>query len=134
MKKTLSILAVAFLFMNLSSCEKDAGLLPNISFITTSGYTYQDGIIAVNTPFKVGIAASKSEDKDVLKKFSYSVSKDGGSEIEIENEDIDVSQEDNFSKDINLTSGATAGTEKYTFTIVNRDGLINKISFTLTVN
>lgn len=134
MKKIFSILAVAILFISVSSCEKDKGLLPNISFVTTAGYTYQDGTIPVNTPITVGITASKSEDKDVLKKFSYSVNKNGSGETEIESEDLSGDDANSITRTISdITTGSTAGTEKYTFTVVNRDGLVNSISFTLTV-
>ena len=39
-----------------------------------------------------------------------------------------------FSYDYSTHIGSTSGeTDKYTFTIVNRDGLVNEVSVTLTV-
>ena len=134
MKKLVSYLAVALLFVSVASCEKDKGLLPNIAFITTDGYTYQDGAVSVGSDLKAGITASKAEDKDVLTKFTVTRSVNGGAEEEVLSEDLTGEDGNSFSADVNFTTGSTPGTEKYTFTVVNRDGLINNVRFTLTVN
>ena len=38
-----------------------------------------------------------------------------------------------FTKDYNLTTRNAAGTEKYTYTVTNRDGLVTTKSITITV-
>lgn len=134
MKKFISYLAVAILFISVASCEKDKGLLPNIAFVTTEGYTYQDATVGTSAAVKAGITASKAEDKDVLTKFTVTRSVNGGAAEEVESEDLSGEDGDSIARDINITTGSETGTEKYTFTVVNRDGLINSISFTLTVN
>lgn len=48
-------------------------------------------------------------------------------------ETLSGSNGDNYTKDITITTRNIAGTEKYTFTVVNRDGLRNSVSLTLTV-
>jgi hypothetical protein len=130
--------AVAAMFIaifSLMSCEKDEGNLPDISFKTTAGYTYQDDSIAANGTFLVGINAAKTEDKDVLKTFNISKSVNGGASTTVQNVTLTSAQEDNYSEDFTLVAGGTPGnTEKYTFTITNRDGLTNTVSFTLTLN
>ena len=69
----------------------------------------------------------------MLKSFNVSVSYDGGAAATTLNESLSGSQGDNYDKDVTLTARNEAGTEKYTFTVVNRDGLVNSVSLTLTV-
>ncbi|MDQ6755810.1 MAG: hypothetical protein M3004_02645 [Bacteroidota bacterium] len=128
------IFAIAsFFIFSISSCKKDAGTLPDISFKTGAGYTSANATVARNTAFKVGINAAKTEKDDVLKTFNISVSFDGGTSTTVYSETLTAAQGDNYTYDFNRITRNQAGTEKYTFTITNRDGLINTISLTITV-
>lgn len=127
-----AVLATAL--VNLSSCEKDEGKLPNIAFKTTVGYTHADATVASGTSLLVGIDASKSEGEDVLKTFNVSKSVDGGAATTVTNTALTSAQEDNYSVDYPIVAGAAGHTEKWSFTVTNRDGLTNTVSFTLTVN
>ena len=131
--RKISFVIITVATLTISSCEKDKGILPAISFKTGSGYTSADGTIAKNTAFLVGIDAAKTEDKDVLKTFNASVSCDGRASSTVYSETLTSAQGDNYSHDLNLTTRNQSGTEKYTFTITNRDGLINTISLNITV-
>jgi hypothetical protein len=132
--KQIKLIGLAIITMlAISSCEKDKGILPDISFKTGAGYTSADASIAKNTAFLVGINAARTEDKDVLKTFNASVSYDGGASTTVYNEVLTDTQGDNYSYDLNLTTRNQSGTEKYSFTITNRDGLINTITLTITV-
>jgi hypothetical protein len=51
------------------------------------------------------------------------VSYDGGAETTIDNVTIPAAQAGEFTKDYDLTTRNTAGIEKYSFTVTNRDGL-----------
>jgi hypothetical protein len=124
----LSIPALLFV-----SCEKDAKIPPTIDFTTTAGYTSADGPVARNTAFKIGITAKKTEDKDVLKTFNVTLTLDGGTATTVETLTLNASQGDTFTKDYNLMTRNQAGTEKYTFTVTNRDGLVTTKSITVTV-
>ena len=128
----IAVIASAFIFL-LSSCKKDEGKLPDISFKPGTGYTSANATIAKNTAFKVGINAAKTEKEDVLKTFNISVSFDGGASATVYSETLTAAQGDNYTYDFNRTTRNLAGTEKYTFTITNRDGLINTITLTITV-
>jgi hypothetical protein len=138
MKKQFSVFAVIIVLsaamINLSSCEKDEGKLPNISFKTTTGYTHQDATIASGTAFLVGINASKSEGEDVLKTLNISKSVDGAAAVTDTTITIPTAQEDSYSADFTRTAGAAGHTEKWTYTVTNRDGITNAVNFTLTVN
>jgi len=131
-KQFLLIAAVAATLF--ASCEKDKGKLPNIAFKTGGNYVSADMIVTKDTTITVGITASKAEDKDVLTKFDESQSLDGAAATSIMNESLSGSNANNYAKDIAIHVRNQAGTEKYTFTVINKDGLKNNVSLTLTVN
>jgi len=118
----------------LSSCKEDEGKLPNIAFKTGGNYTSSDASVGQGAAILVGISASKSEDKDVLISFDISVSYDGGVSTSVYSETLTGASGDTYSYDYNITTRQQAGTETYTFTVINRDGLKNQVSLTLTVN
>jgi hypothetical protein len=115
------------------SCKKDEMIPPTIDFTTGNGYTSADSPIAPDTDFKIGVTAKRTEDKDDLKTFVVTVSYDGGAETTIDNVTIPGAQAGEFTKDYDLTTRNTAGTEKYSFTVTNRDGLITTKTITITV-
>ena len=115
------------------SCEKDKMVPPTIDFLSGSGYISADAHIALNTNFKIGVDAKRTESKDDLKTFVVTKSYDGGAETTIDNVTLATAQAGEFMKDYNLTTRNMAGVEKYTFTVTNRDGLITTKSITITV-
>ena len=115
------------------SCDKDAMIPPTIDFTTGTNYTSSDAHLALNTDFKIGVTAKRTEDKDDLKTFVVTVTYDGGAETTIDNVTIPSAQGGEFTKDYPLTTRNTAGTEKYSFTVTNRDGLITTKTITITV-
>ncbi len=117
----------------LASCEKDEGKLPDISFKSGPGYTSTDKTVGKNETLLVGIQASKTEDKDVLKSFNESVSFDAATATSVQNIALSGAEGDNYAVDVPITTRNQAGTEKYIFTVTNRDGLTNSVSLTLTV-
>lgn len=137
MKKILhvvsSLLIIAIMSVSFASCEKDEGKLPNIAFKTGGSYTSADATIAQSTSATIGITASKSEKKDVLTKYTITRSYDGAAAETVSTKDLSGSEGDNYDNDYAFTTRAQAGTEKYTFTVVNKDGLTNSVSLTITV-
>ena len=134
MKKTKLLLTISIVSMILfTACEKDKMIPPTIDFKTGAGYTSGDAHIALNTAFKIGVDAKRTEDKDDLKTFTVTVSFDGAAATTIDNVTITSAQAGEFTKDYNLTTRNVAGTEKYTFTVTNRDGLITTKAITITV-
>lgn len=122
-----------------ASCKKededeDEGKLPTIAFKTGTGYTATNATVAKNTPVLLGITAAKAEPADVLTLFAitraYDTAKTGSP---IYTQSLTGASGDAFSKDTTITTRNVAGTEKYTFTVTNRDGLINSVNLTLTV-
>src|SRR4030095_393595 len=131
--KTSILFLVLALGMISFSCEKDEMIPPTIDFTTGAGYTSADSHIALDTDFKIGVTAKRTEDKDDLKTFVVTVAYDGGTETTIDNVTIPTAQGGEFTKDYALTTRNTAGTEKYSFTVTNRDGLITTKTITITV-
>ena len=135
MRKLLStammVAVLATALTNLSSCEKDAGKLPNIAFKTTSGYTHADATVAAAANVLVGITASKAESADILKTFNVSKSIDGAAAVTVTN--TTLTNGDSYDVDYPIVAGAAGHTEKWSFTVTNRDGLTNTVSLTLTV-
>ncbi len=138
MKRSLKKISTAVILLLIilcnGSCEKDKGILPYISFKTGAGYTSADASIAKNTAFMVGITAAKSEGNDILKTFTASVVYDASTtSITAYSETLTAAQGDNYAKDLVLTTRNQAGIEKWTFTITNKDGLVNSVTLTITV-
>src|SRR5215470_19482971 len=131
-RSSFFILITTAIFL-LSSCEKDKMIPPTIDFTTGTGYVSADGHLAVNTNFKIGVTAKRTEEKDDLKTFIVTRSYDGGAETTIDNVTIPSAQAGEFTKEYPLTTRNQNGTEKYTFTVTNRDGLITTKSITITV-
>ena len=106
---------------------------PTLDFKTGVGYISADAHVALNTGFKIGVDTKRTEQHDDLKTFIVTLSYDGGAETTIDNVTIASAQAGEFTKDYDLTTRNQSGTEKYTFTVTNRDGLITTKSITVTV-
>ena len=117
----------------LPSCKKDKMIPPTIDFTSGAGYVSADGHLAVNTAFKIGVTAKRTEPNDDLKTFIVTKSYDGGAEATIENVTIPSAQAGEFTTEYPFTTRNQGGTEKYTFTVTNRDGLITTKSITIIV-
>lgn len=117
----------------ISSCkkEKDQQIPPTMSFKTGAGYTSANDSLPMNDTITVGITAEKSEDKDLLTRFVTTQKYDAGTVTTILNESFN---QDTYSKDMQIFTRNIVGTETYTYTIINRDGLTKTLTLTFTVN
>ncbi|MBS1687966.1 MAG: hypothetical protein JSS96_04530 [Bacteroidetes bacterium] len=133
--KAASLLLLTVFIYSLSSCKKeeDQGLPPKISFKTGANYISSDATVARDSSLTVGINASKSEGNDILTKLTITVSYDGRADSTIYTESVDASMASAYSKDFPVKTRNQAGTEKYTFSVVSKDGIVNSAKFTLTV-
>ena len=119
-KKMIALVAIVGV---MSSCEKDEGKLPTISFKTGSGYTAANASVAKNADIRIGIDAAKSEDKDVLKKFTISKAIGSGSNTTVFTKDLSGSEGDAYTYDYSLKSDTTTGqVSTYTFTVLTAMG------------
>lgn len=133
MKNFIYSILISSLFI-LSSCEKDEGLLPNISFLATGGNLSTDANVAKGASFKITVTASKAEGKDVLKKLNVSSSINGGASTTIDDKTLSGADGDFYKYEYNGVADTIVGQKtKYTFTVTNRDGITNQVSLTVTV-
>lgn len=135
MKQATYFLFIVLLGMAVASCEKDEGKLPDIEFVTGTGYTSSDATVAAGGTVTIGIHAEKTEEEDVLKHFNISLERNGTAAISVYDQELTSAEEDEFDFDFSPTLSTSAGeTFKFIFTITNRDGLTNQVSLTLTTN
>ena len=135
MKKILSITLICISLLCISSCSssEDEGKLPNISFKTGDIYTSSDVSVAAGTELTIGIDASKSENVDVLKKFNISKSIDGAASTTVFEKVLTTEEGNTYSYDFTTIAEATTGQScRYTFTVTNRDGLVNQVKLNVT--
>lgn len=128
-------LLTGFIGLILYSCAPaDPGEPPEIEFWVGPGYVSGDSSIAGGDTIMISIVAAKTEGEDVLKTFDISKSINGGTNVSVYNQAIATADEDLFTYDYFPILGTTVGnTEKYTFTITNRDGLTNQQMLTITI-
>lgn len=134
MKNILKAALLLFLAINLSSCEKDEGIPPELNFKTGAAYTSSDATLASGTLLQVGIEADRTEDKDNLKVFNVSKSVDGGTAETVVNKSLTDDQGVHFEYDFTETlEGESGQVNVYTFTITNRDGITNQLELEITI-
>jgi len=123
---------IAFLGLVLSSCEKDKHIPPNISLKTGAGYTSSDATAAQNTAIKVGITADKVEDDMLTYNVSYAY--DGAATTtSLQTFNLTGGEQQHYDKDVIFNTLNVNGTEKWYFTITDKDGNIAQKVITLTV-
>lgn len=128
------VLSAAVFSFSSCSKEEDEGKLPVIAFKTTAGYVSHDTTVGMGDTVLLGIAASKAEANDPLTKLTVTRLYDGtGAEAIVDTMTLSGATGDAVSHDYTAITRNVAGTEKYTFTVINKDGLINSVSLTLTV-
>lgn len=133
LKKIFLLLSLSVVFSCLLiSCEKDAHIPPNISFKTGGVYTSADATVGKGESITVGITAEKVEDD--MRKYNVSYSYDNATTTTtVQDFSITGSEQQHYDKDVTFTTRDQAGTEKYFFTITDKDGNIAQKILTLTV-
>jgi len=130
----LSFTAV-LLLSGFSSCRKeaDAHVPPEMNFVTGAGYTSADVTLAQGDSILVGVVVHKTEDD--LRTFNISYAYDGAANsTTLYNYVLTAAEYLNFSHDHVIHTRNQAGSEKWTFTVTDRDGNVTQKSITLTVN
>jgi hypothetical protein len=136
MKQLRLLLSVTALiiFSGFSSCKKevDAHVPPDMAFKTGAGYTSADATLAQGDSITVGVNITKTEDD--LRTFNIGYAYDGaGSSTTYYNYVLTAAEYLSYSHDHVLHTRNQAGTEKWTFTVTDRDGNVTQKSITLTV-
>lgn len=131
--KFLSMLLIGA-FASFSSCQLfDPHKPPSVSFKTGTDYTSENATVGKGQTIKVGIIANKEEDD--MKTYNISYSYDATTTTTTkETFTLSGSEAQHYEKDYEFTTRNESGTEKWYFTVTDKDGNIAKLSFTLTVN
>lgn len=127
------IFLFAALLMVACKKEVDAHIPPDVQWIQTAGHTYGDNVTAApGDTLLVGVKATLTEDP--LKSLNVSVAYDGSNSTEtFYNEVLQESDYNGFSRDVQIIMRDTTGTEKWIFSIVDRDGNITQKKMNITV-
>ncbi len=134
MKFKFASLLISIALIGLSSCEIfDEHKPPALVFKTEAGYTSADATVAKGASVKVGIIADKKEDDMKIYNISYSYNAATTTTTK-ETFTLVGSEYQHYEKDYEFTVRNQSGTEKWYFTITDKDGNISKLSITFTVN
>lgn len=132
MKKTLLII---FGIITIISCKKkkvDPHVPPDVVFKTGGKYISSDVTLPKQDTIWVGITATKTEDN--LKSYNVSYAYDGAATTTtFFNYLMTSSEYESYSKDVQIITRNQAGSEKWVFSIVDRDGNITQKSILITV-
>lgn len=136
--KNVKSLFVLMLGMTLlfTACkeEEDEGKLPTLKLKTDMGYIYEDQSVAPDSDLKFGVVAEKAEEKDPLIRFDISRSINGGDATSIKQVNLSGSEGDYYEADFTFMADTVSGhVNTYTFTVTNRDGLINQQEVNITI-
>lgn len=134
MKSTRIVYLFSLLVLGMSltfvACKKDEREPPAVSFKTGAGYTFGNATVGRLDSILVGITATKTEDE--LSTYNVSYAYDGATTTTT-SQNFTIST-DSYDKDVTIITRNQAGTEKWVFTVTDRDGNITSKEFTLTVN
>lgn len=137
MKKNLLVaLSICALFI-LGSCEL-TGTKPHIAINSGTNLVSSDVTLPKDTTVVFSVRAEKAEDVDVLKSFTLNRSINGGADSVLYSKALSGAEGDKFSYDQtikvgNFNASKSGDVEKYTATVVNRDGLVNQVSVRITI-
>lgn len=133
MKKALTAF-IAIILILTGACKKetDAHIPPELSFKTGAGYTSGDATINQSDSVLVGVVITKKEDD--LRTLNISYAYDGATSSTTSiNYIMTAAEYGGYNHDFWIRSRNQAGSEKWIFTVTDRDGNLAQKSFTLTV-
>ena len=116
------------------ACKKqnDPHIPPDVVFKTGGNYTSTDLTVGLEDTLTIGIVATKTEDD--MKSYNVSYAYDGSTTTTtFYNYLLDATEYTSYSHDIDITTRNQAGTERWVFSIVDRDGNITQKTINLTV-
>lgn len=127
MTKNILFIALLGLVTVFSSCNRDEKVAPSVSFVGGAGFTSSDQTVATGTAIKVGITASCDQ---TMKKFQIKVAYDG--QVPSMVLDSAISTKIFALPQYTFNARGIAGTEVWSFTLVDEDGLTTTVSFKVT--
>jgi len=138
MKKTIYLFGLLLLAgaMVFTACKKDeddptpVDLTPVLTFIGNAGYTSADATLTVGSTFKVGVnAAENTTSKKNIETFKVVRTFNNTPTTVYEEDNIGSA---NYTWEDDLTANAIAGTERWTFTVTDKDNLVKELVLNIT--
>ncbi len=132
-RSTLFLVLAVFISV-LGSCQKDGtaasdgSTAASITFRSDSGFTFTNDTVGISDTLHVGIIAESGSDPITV--FLLTVSYDGGPSLHTDSAAISSTP---FHFEKQLITRAQAGTEKWTFTVIEGDGDRTNRNLTLPV-
>ncbi len=108
--------------------ETDPRVHPDMVFKTGQGYTSADDTVGTDSALVIGVVITKTEDPLIA--LNVSVSYDGAASTTAHNQDISG---EHVEYDHHFNTRSQTGTEKWIFSVTDRDGNITTKSILLTV-
>ncbi|MBL0310742.1 MAG: hypothetical protein IPP77_14030 [Bacteroidetes bacterium] len=128
-EKTVFDFILVALFSTFYSCQKSGVTLPVINFYAGTGYVYSDTVLAHGTIATFGINAYKAGVDQLLRKCIIQRSINGSADSTIQEMDV-ITQ--TFSQFYGYTVGDSGNVERYTFIILQDNGLSDSAIATIT--
>ena len=133
MKKIITLILLSCLFfVNCKKKKADPHVPPDVNYKTGGKYISGDVTRAKNDTMMVGMTATKTEDN--LKSYNISVAYDRASTTTTKfNYCMLESEYESYSHDYQLITRNQAGSERWVFSIIDRDGNITQKTINITV-
>lgn len=130
--KPIILLLITITFLNCKKKKVDPHVPPDVVLKTGTKFITADVTLPKQDTVWVGITATKTEDN--LKSYNVSYAYDGASTTTtFFNYLMTTSEYESYSKDIQIITRNQSGTEKWIFSIVDRDGNITQKTILITV-
>lgn len=131
MKKPILLSAICAIVLMAASCKKetDPRVHPSLTFKTGSGYVAVNDTVAQQDTLKIGAVIDKTEDPLI----SLNITRTYDTDPSVSLQDVSLAGNEHFEYDFQLITRAQAGLERYTFSVLDRDGNITTKTIALTV-
>jgi hypothetical protein len=132
MKNYIIIALLTIVTLSCKKAKADPHVPPDVELVSGTKFITADCTLGKQDSVWVGLRAHKTEDN--LKSYNVSFAYDGSqTTTTFFNYLMSSNEYDNYGKDIMIVTRNVAGTEKWIFSIVDRDGNITQKAITITV-
>jgi len=132
MKKYILLLLVVTIFISCQKKKTDPHVPPDVTLKIGNNFITSDCTLGKQDTVWVGITATKTEDD--LKSYNVSFAYDGvATTTTFYNYLMNANELNGYSKDIQIITRNQNGSERWVFSIVDRDGNITQKTIKITV-
>jgi hypothetical protein len=117
------------LLANACKKETDPRVHPSLTFKTGTGYVSENDTMQVNDTLLIGAVIDKTEDPLI----SLNITRTYDSEASVSIQDVSLTGNEHVEHDHQVITRGQPGLERYTFSVLDRDGNITTKTIALTV-